>query len=331
MNSYRLRPAVGIDCNGSTIRFRYRAQEFQIELGSSPNAVEIRTSLRQAANEPVIAAALGLRDKTVGHLLSGLRDRSMLAPISPFEPTEHYMSGIDAYLNLECDLCSMKFEGGTEYAETKLESQIAHRLAAPSVAAGYLIEIGYLLRHVPNELSRAIASAEHEAIRSVYMDFFDDESRHGEMIFAELCKWIPRENLLLRRPLPSTLGLLHTYMCLAERGPLSYAVALMRDESLPIDPRSDYDAMLYESLRNHYNIPKNVVDIFEWHANLDRDTSHGSVPESVFSLTPVVAQNSMTSLKASLRSMFEMHGLLRKDILETYSRVNTNEWGLLWK
>jgi hypothetical protein len=151
------------------------------------------------------------------------------------------------------------------------------------------------------------------------MDFYDEESRHGEILFTALQSWFENQDQVRwATPLPATVGLLNTYKAWAAKDSLLYATALMRDESSQLDAEVPDQKNIYKGMRLHYDVPREVVDRFEWHANLDRNCDHGFFPERIFSQYEVISRTHARMLMLAMKQIIELHELFRWNVFAYY-------------
>lgn len=236
-----------------------------------------------------------------------------------------YLSGREMFWRLEELLFEWRLRRPASIYQTNFDRMIGTGKAGPEVVKGFCLELGYLLRQVPDELSLAVAHAPDEAVRSLFMEFYDEESKHGEILFQALKEWFPEEFLFRATPLPATVGLLNTYKAWATRDPLLYATALMRDESSRLDAEIPQEEDIYRGMRLYYEVPAAVVDKFEWHANLDRTCDHGFFPESVFSKYRAISQPRARLLVSALKQIIELHDLFKWNIASFYSAQGVSD------
>ena len=98
-----------------------------------------------------------------------------------------------------------------------------------------------------------------------------------------------------------------------------YAVALMRDEASPLDDEVAADHDIYGGMRGHYDVPPAVVDLFEWHAMLDRNNDHGFFALQVFRHVPVVDDERARRLIGALRQIIDLHDAFRWGVRQHYA------------
>lgn len=233
------------------------------------------------------------------------------------------LSGREMFWRLEAMLFDWRYQQPVSVYQCRLERQIATGEAPPNVVKGFCLELGYLLRNVPDELSLAVAHAPTEQLRSLFMEFYEEESRHGEILFTALQAWFDcPEQLLFATPLPGSAGLLNTYKAWATKDSLLYATALMRDESSRLDPEITEDEDIYRGMRLHYDVPSKVVDKFDWHANLDRNCEHGFFPEKIFSQYEVIPRAQARLLISALKQIVELHELFRWNVSAYYGQYD---------
>jgi hypothetical protein len=235
------------------------------------------------------------------------------------------LSGREMFWRLESFLFEWRYESPVSLLQNGFEQSIATGEAPLNLVKGFCLELGYLLRQVPDELSLAVAHSPNESVRSLFMEFYDEESRHGEILFAALQTWFGSPELLLSAtPLPATTGLLNTYKAWATRDPLLYATALMRDESTKLDQDIPDNENIYRGMRLFYEVPTEVVDKFEWHANLDRNCEHGFFPEKVFAEYKVISRRHARLLISAMKQIVELHDLFKWNISAYYSQRDVN-------
>jgi hypothetical protein len=236
---------------------------------------------------------------------------------------DRYLSGRELFWRLEDLLFKWRYTEKLSCFNLDLEKDIAMGKAPKSVVKGFCMELGHLLRNVPEELSLAVANAQSEEVRSLLMDFYDEESRHGDILFEALTSWFDNgEQIQFAAPLPATVGLLQTYKAWAQKDSLLYATALMRDESSPLDADIEPEKNIYLGMKKYYDVPPIVVRKYEWHANLDRQNDHGFFPEKIFSLFPIIDKVRARNIISSLRQIIDLHDLFRWNI---YSYYQNNE------
>ncbi len=263
--------------------------------------IPVAEILRQSGVDPDHFQSVLEALATVPVILDGVRELR----------SDGLLSGREMFWRLEALLVSWR-------RAHPLDSRIAVGSAPKEVVKGFCLELGYLLRQVPDELSLAIAASPTEAIRKRFMEFYEEESHHGEILFLALRSWFEdEEDVLGAVPLPATAGLLNTYRAWSSRDPLLYATALMRDEGSPLDAEILDSDNPYHGMRLH-DVPNDIVDKFEWHAFLDRRNDHGFFPLEIFSEFDVISRSRARSLISALRQIVELHDLFRTNIEHYY-------------
>jgi hypothetical protein len=265
-----------------------------------------------------VASSAGVEEEELTRVLADLEKVPLVLNGQDILREDGYLSGREMFWRLEDLMFVWRSDDAKSPYGPMLERRIARGIAPFSVVKGFLIELGFLLRQVPDELALAVANSTNEDIRSLFMEFYDEESKHGQMIFDALKKWLPERDILSAIPLPATVGLMNTYKAAAIKHPLLYATALIRDESSALDADIPREADIYAGMKEHYDIPKEVIKVFEWHANLDRTCDHGFFPEEVFALYPIVTRELANQLCAFLHTMIELHQLFNWNIAAYY-------------
>jgi hypothetical protein len=234
---------------------------------------------------------------------------------------ESIVSGEHAFWLLEDEVCRLKFLSGLETVglPKSLDAMIAQGEVRQEVAEGYLIEVAHIVRSVAQELALAISNAASENIRDLYVDYFKDECDHGKMIFDKLKAWIPEDKLRRMRPLPATLAVINMYREFASECSLTYAAALLYCESSPLDPPVERESNPYAGLRTYFSIPGEVVEIFEWHSDLDREAAHGFFPLKIFRCYDHLNAQAISQLRERVTALAETFGMFYRNILEYYN------------
>jgi hypothetical protein len=308
-------PLLKYACTVSGGRISYRG----LSIEASPQLQQIAALLNGQRQRSDIAAASGLAPEEIDAALERLDQSRMLLAGEEVLRSDGLFSGREVFWRLEALLLKWRKASAADPAAPRLDRDVALGTAPLRVVQGFCLEQGHLLRAVPEELALAVASATDEFIRLEYMDFYEEESRHGEMLLEPLVGWLGSEaDIRSAPPLPCTIGLMQTYRNWARKDPLLYAVALMRDEGSPLDALAPHD--IYDGMRRHYDIPKAVVDRFEWHANLDRENDHGFFPERIFRHVPVIEEQRIERLISALRQIIDLHDAFRAGVLDYYSR-----------
>jgi hypothetical protein len=278
-------------------------------------ALEMCNGRTRIAN---IVSSAGIEEAELTRVLSDLEKIPLILDGQNVLREDGYLSGREMFWRLEDLMFVWRSDEGKGLYGPTLDGRIALGIEPLSVVKGFLIELGFLLRQVPEELALAVANSTNEDIRLLFMEFYDEESRHGQMMFDALKQWIPECGILSAIPLPATVGLMNTYKAAAMKHPLLYATALIRDESSALDAEIPPEADIYVGMKEHYDIPKDVIKVFEWHANLDRTCDHGFFPEEVFALYPIVTRELANQLCGFLHTMIEMHQLFKWNISVYY-------------
>ena len=308
-------PLLKYACTLGGGKISYRGLDLEV----SPQLERVAALLDGRRRRPDIAAALGLTLDQVDAALARLDASKMLLAGEEVLRSDGLFSGREVFWRLEALLLKWRKASAADPTAPRLDREVAFGKAPLQVVQGFCLEQGHLLRAVPEELALAVASATDEFIRLEYMDFYEEESRHGEMLLEPLVGWLGSEaDIRSAPPLPCTIGLMQTYRNWARKDPLLYAVALMRDEGSPLDALAPHD--IYEGMRRHYDIPKAVVDRFEWHANLDRENDHGFFPERIFRHVPVIEEARIERLISALRQIIDLHDAFRAGVLDYYAR-----------
>ena len=229
------------------------------------------------------------------------------------------LSGRELFWKLEKFLIEWKQKKIMTAFRVDLDKEIALGKAPENVVKGFCLELCHLLRNVPDELSLAVANARSDYIRAHYMTFYDEERTHGDIIFRSLKKWMNAEDIIHATPLPATIGLLNTYRYWASKDSLFYAVALMRDESSALDAEIQKDEDIFVGMKTHYQVPKQVYKVYEWHTNLDRNNNHGFFPELIFAEYEYIDQFYAKRLISALKQIIELHQQFRWSVYHYYS------------
>lgn len=314
-----LKPAVQVCKTQDAVHLVYRGQQLCFNGADARHFNALCRYLDGRHPVPALATRAGVAPRDTEWMLLQLDSAHMLVEVEHSDASGELVGAEHAFWLLEADLCHFKFGSRDPSVWFDLEGMIARGEVRQEVAEGYLIELGYLLRQVPQELALAVATSPNEQIRSMYVEFFKEECDHGKMIFDQIKTWIDPQQVLAMRPLPGTVAVLNTYRALACDDALSYAVALMRDESTPLDPSLQKVADPYHGLRMHYTVPARVVDIFEWHTNLDRDCDHGFFPLEIFRSFSHLDRATISALRGKMTSLFEVHAMWRRNLLEYYN------------
>ncbi len=319
-----LKPAVEVESGAEGLRVSYRGQRIDLDAREAQVFTRLQSFLDGTRMRDWVLAAIPGSDGVLEKL-----DRASM--VVALDGSTHHLgsdssvTGECAFWQLEANLCRLKFGMPRLQGNLPLESAIARGEVRQEVAEGYLIEVGYLMRHVPHELSLAVSTSPSHMIRMLYTQFFLEECLHGQLMLDQLVTWIPIEQLLAMRPLASTVAVLNLYAALASAGPLHYAVALMHDESSPLDPLLSPEDDHYAGLSRHFRIPSNVVDVFRWHANLDRENSHGFFPLEIFRAVGRVEASLLAVLRRELYTLFETRALWRHEIAEFYATASIRD------
>lgn len=312
-----LKFAVRCTKEGNEVLVRYRGRAVRFH-GAAACSVEKLIKLCDGRHSLEELSSGG--DSNVRLLLGPMAANQMLLSGPDVLRQDERTSGKEAFWKLESLLLRWKYEKTHGFGANLLQ-QIAVGEASSAVVMGFFLEQSHLLRAVPEELSAAVLHAPSEQVRDLYMNFYDEESRHGQILHDALSGWFASgERISLAPPLPATGGLIRTYRTWAEKSPLLYAVALMRDESSPLDEEMEFDP--YAGARCYYDVPSRVVDAFEWHANLDRSNDHGFFPEKIFACFPEIDSWTLRKLTSALREIVDLHDLLHWNILEYYSKFD---------
>lgn len=319
-----LKPAVEIEARVDQILLHYRGQHLTLDTSEAHAFTRIQSRLDGSQGFDELAKAAAGAE---GVLASLQRAAMIVALPERGAPPENGadMTGEWAFWQLEAELCRRKFGSSRKPVLHALDAALARGEARSEVAEGYLIELGYLMRHVPRELSLAVASAPNHEVRMLYTKFFVEECFHGQLMVDQLIKWIPAERLFAMRPLPTTVAVLNLYCALASAGPLHYAVALMHDEGSLLDPQVPPEDDLYAGLSRHFKVPENVVAVFRWHANLDRTSGHGFFPLEIFRAMGRVDAALLTELRGELATLFETRALWRRELAEFYGSASIHD------
>lgn len=301
----------------------YRGQV--IDLSSAP--LDIMTVLRSANGRTSIEnlADLGRLPITkCADYFEELASQSLIVDGSKVLRQDGLLSGLELFWRLEALL--LQWRGGPCFANARqLDQDIASGRASIQQVRGLCLELGHLLRAVPEELALAVSNAPSEAIRLEFMDFYDEEARHGELLLEALVGWLGTEaQIRAAPPIPTTVGLLQTYRNWATKDPLMYAVALMRDEMSPLDGPVRIEEDIYAGMRKHYDVPVEVIDRFEWHALLDQHNDHGFFAERIFQHVPLIDQERAVRLIGTLRQIVELHEAFRWGVQHYYAEQVTD-------
>ncbi|MFG6459713.1 hypothetical protein [Roseateles sp. BYS96W] len=320
-----LKPAVRQSTRNGGLQLSYRGQQLALQPTEASLFARLAPLLDGRHDAAALSRTADIDPSDLDWQLAQLEAAHLLVEGEGWSPQPDLYSAEQAFWVLEADVCRVKFGEADDRLRNDLEVRIARGEVAQTVAEGWLVELGYLLRQVPQELSLAVATAGDEATRAHYVEFFKEECDHGQMMYDKLKDWIAPERLLAMRPLPSTLAVLNMYRALASDGPLSYAVALMRDESTPLDPAPAPETDPYAGLRTHYQVPAPVVDIFEWHAHLDRDCEHGFFPLEIFRQQRWIDRRTVQALRQRLLSLFETHAMWRRELANYFATHSVHE------
>jgi hypothetical protein len=299
------------------IHYRRRVHTYATDAPEAARAALALCDGRTPA-ETIISNS-GVEARLFGNLVEWLEHASVMLDGGEVLREDGNLGGREMFWRLEAMLFDWRYRSPVQTYQSRLDWQIATGKAPPGVVKGFCLELGYLLRNVPDELALAVVHSPDEQIRSLFMDFYDEESRHGEILFGALKTWFDHpEQILYATPLPATVGLLNTYRAWAIKDPLLYATALMRDESSRLDLDIPDDENIYRGMRLHYEVPAEVVDKFEWHANLDRNCEHGFFPEKVFSQYEVISRSRARLLTSALKQIIELHDLFKWNVSAYY-------------
>jgi hypothetical protein len=309
------RPLLKFACTVSGGVVRYRG----IEVAVSPQTEAVLPFLGGRASEAEVERLSGVSLSCWRDDLARLQDQACLLEGEEILREDGLYSGREIFWRLEALLLTWRSQALAEADALQLDREIFFGRAPLQVVKGFCLEQGHLLRAVPEELALAIANAPDEQIRLEYMTFYDEESRHGEILLQPLIGWLGSgHDIRMAPPLPTTTGLIQTYRNWARKDPLLYAVALMRDEGTPLDAPPAFD--VYEGMRRHYDVPESVVERFEWHANLDRQNDHGFFAERIFSQFPILDNARVERLIGTLRDIVDLHDAFRAGVYRYYSR-----------
>jgi hypothetical protein len=313
---------------GLEINYRRRTHNFTTD---TPETVAAALSLcdGRTAFETIVCNS-SVDSSLFGRFLEQIADTTVVLDGRDVLRSDGNLSGREMFWRLEALLFDWRYQHPVSIYQSQLERQIANGEASLNVVKGFCLELGYLLRNVPDELSLAVAHSPNEQIRSLFMEFYDEESRHGEILFEALKTWFDQpEQILFATPLPATTGLLNTYKAWAIKDPLLYATALMRDEATRLDQDIPDDENIYRGMRLHYEVPAEVVNKFEWHANLDRNCEHGFFPEKIFSQYEVIPRTKARLLISALKQIIELHDLFKWNVSAYYHQYDiTSRLGL---
>ncbi|AGM04479.1 iron-containing redox enzyme family protein [Amycolatopsis keratiniphila] len=316
-----LKPAAVIDRESENLRFTYRGRAYTFPV-SLTKPVELATMAMDGRTPlPEIALNSLLATDEVQDLVTKLSGTPLLLDGEQEVLADGGLSGREAYWRLEGQMWDWRGLGQRTDIRpvTPLDVEVGAGRAPIDVVKGFCLEICHQVSNAPREISLAIANAPTKAARDLYMEFYEEEHPHGDMLREALAHWLPETGIDAAVPLPQTLGLLNTYNWWAQSDPLLYAVALMRDEGSGLDATPAPETDVYEAMRTHYDVPKEVTERFHWHATLDADLDHGSFPLDVFSTVPVIEPLRYAALTKAARGIVELYDALMNGVLEYYS------------
>ncbi|MBS0186135.1 MAG: hypothetical protein JSS34_07340 [Proteobacteria bacterium] len=316
-----LKYAVNIETTLDEIKLSYRGRIYKYNVGTP---LEYRKALENCNGRNLLSSILkssSISASKLEEFLQNLFEIPLILNGKEILRDDLLMSGKELFWKLEKFLIEWKKIQLIDKNNINLDREIGSGRATENIIKGFCLELCHLLRNVPDELSLAVANAKNDRIRLHYMSFYDEENKHGEIIFNALKKWINKEDILHATPLPGTTGLLNTYRYWASKDSLLYAVALMRDESCALDADIKEEEDIYKGMRlPNYNIPKQVIKVYEWHTNLDRNNNHGFFPELIFSEYGYIDQEYARRLISALKQIIELHQLFRWNVYNYYSQ-----------
>jgi hypothetical protein len=299
----------------------YRGREHAIRASDPELAARLleacdgRTELRAAA------ARLGVPISEAEAIVADADAASLMLEGAKVVRSDGQLSGRELFWRMEKLLFEWRQGGPRAVPENPLDARIAKGDAPINVVRGFCLELNHLLRNVPEELALVVANAPTEELRLHFMEFYDEEVRHGEMLLEPLVTWFDsEEQIRAAAPLPTTTGLLQTYKAWAQKDVLLYATALMRDESSPLDAEIPAELDVYRGMAEHYDIPPGIVERYRWHANLDRECDHGFFAERIFACVPVISADRLSTVISALRQIIDLHEAFRWGVWSYYSR-----------
>ncbi|MGC4853338.1 hypothetical protein ACLQ24_08035 [Micromonospora sp. DT4] len=315
-----LKPACAVDDRAERLRLTYRGRAYSFDVSAEPGvrqAVELmngRTSVEQ------IARTTGLDTASVGDLVGRLAETPLLLDGAEIVRGEG-ISGTEAYWRLEGQLWQWRSfdQPADRRPASDLEIEIAKGSAPVAAAKGFLLEICHQVSNAPTEIALAVANSPTKAVRDLFMEFYEEEHAHGDMLREALAHWLPADGIDAAVPLAPTAGMLSSYNWWAQSDVLRYAVALMRDEGSPLDANVTEADDVYLGMERHYDAPAPTVERFRWHANLDVELGHGSFPLEVFAQFPVIDHRRYAQLTKVARSIVELYDAVQDAVLKYYS------------
>lgn len=302
--------------NGLEIHYRQKSYHFGLDNATkcayALNLCNGKKSVQQVAKEAVLSP------RELQTLLEDLYKVPLMLEGKKILRTDGYLSGRELFWRLEALLFAWRETPEGKYG-FNLDRDIATGKVSENIVKGFCLELGHLLRSVPEELGLAVVHAQSEMVRNLYMQFYNEESKHGQILFKALKSWFKdEEQILFATPLPATVGLMQTYKAWAEKDSLLYATALMRDEASPLDAEVKPEEDIYLGMEKHYNVPSIIIEKYRWHANLDRKNDHGFFPEKIFSLYSVIDKVRARTLVSALKQIIDLHNLFRWNVYAYY-------------
>jgi pyrroloquinoline quinone (PQQ) biosynthesis protein C len=315
-----LKPACAVDERASCLRITYRGRAYAFDAPADAAVHRAVAAMDGRSTPAEIARRSGLDAGSLSALVAALHGTPLLLDGAEVIRPDG-LSGTEAHWRLEGELWHWRSLGhsGDHAPASEVDREIAKGAASEAVVKGYCLEICHQVSNAPTEIALAIANAPGRKVRDLFMEFYEDEHAHGDMLREALSTWLPEAGIDAATPLPATAGLLHSYDQWAQSDVLRYAVALMRDEGSALDAPVTEAADIYLGMERHYDVPAAVVERFRWHANLDVELGHGSFPLAVFAQFPLVDGTRYAQLAKVARTIVELYDSLMREILAYYT------------
>lgn len=176
---------------------------------------------------------------------------------------------------------------------------------------GFALELYHFFTAVFDHSSTAVASARHPEIKRVWVQFLYEEHSHPKLMAAcAEALGVPRSQVFLSRPLPTTQARISHLTNLARSEPLAYAAVVAYIESTAGDSRSNDDGTesdrFIKMLREQYDLPPLYIENVMKHRVENVVGDHSNVGLSVFKHVPFIDDATQKRIIASVEESMEV-------------------------
>ncbi|WP_283132308.1 iron-containing redox enzyme family protein [Enterovibrio norvegicus] len=204
--------------------------------------------------------------------------------------------------------------------ETHIINKIVYNEVPKTVLAGFLLETYHYIKTYPKILLGAAESTEDESLRTILVNYYQQEVGHQEFVVNSLIKMgYKRNEIETSIPLVSTASMLSMMEAFCKRYPAGtfWLATVIENDEFNEDEFNSTKAKICEN----YDLPLDSMDSFFKHSKVDYELGHSELANTYQEYLPDVDIKTASNILNDLHDIKHAIDVQCLEIEEYYSKV----------